>query len=437
MKTILLTGLMAGFFWSASAQTNTRLTRSTYPTLQNATPESVGMSTDRLHRVDAVMNDYISKGRQAGIAVLIARNGKVVYHQAYGQDDIDAKTPLKRDAIFRIASQTKAITSIGLMLLFEEGKFLLDDPISKYIPAFKNPVVLDKLNMADTTYTTVPAKREITIRQLLTHTSGISYATIGTKEAVAIYAKNRVPSGIGTPNGNLGEAINRLAKLPLMSNPGEKWSYSLSTDVVGYLIEVLSGQSLDQFLRARLLAPLGMNDTYFYLPNDRQNRLTTLYTEDSTKTIRRQTTRFGLSPDYPKAAGTYFSGGAGLSSTLSDYAAFLQMLLNGGEYNGKRFLSPTTVRLITTNQIGDLYQGANKFGLGFGITTERGSARLPVSEGTYDWGGYFGTAYWVDPKEGIVALIYTQKAPNSYGDLSDKFKVLVYQAITQSQATQK
>jgi CubicO group peptidase (beta-lactamase class C family) len=291
--------------------------------------------------------------------------------------------------------------------------------------------------MADTTYTTVPAKREITIRQLLTHTSGISYATIGTKEAVAIYAKNRVPSGIGTPNGNLGEAINRLAKLPLMSNPGEKWSYSLSTDVVGYLIEVLSGQSLDQFLRARLLAPLGMNDTYFYLPNDRQNRLTTLYTEDSTKTIRRQTTRFGLSPDYPKAAGTYFSGGAGLSSTLSDYAAFLQMLLNGGEYNGKRFLSPTTVRLITTNQIGDLHQGANKFGLGFGITTERGSARLPVSEGTYDWGGYFGTAYWVDPKEGIVALIYTQKAPNSYGDLSDKFKVLVYQAITQSQATQK
>lgn len=437
MKTIILTGLMAGFFWSASAQTVTRTTRSSYPTLQDATPESVGMSIDRLHRIDAVMNDYIGKGRQAGIAVMIARNGKVVYHQAYGQDDMATKTPLKRDAIFRIASQTKAITSIALMLLFEEGKFLLDDPVSKYIPAFKNPVVLDKLNMADTTYTTVPAKREITIRQLLTHTSGLSYATIGTKEAVAIYAKNRIPSGIGTPGGNLSDAINRLAKLPLMTNPGEKWSYSLSTDVVGYLVEVLSGQPLDQFLRTRLLDPLGMKDTYFYLPQDRQNRLTTLYTEDSTRTIRKQTVRFGLSPDYPKMAGTYFSGGAGLSSTLADYAAFLQMLLNGGEYNGKRFLSPTTVRLITTNQIGDLNQGANKFGLGFGITTERGSARLPVSEGTYEWGGYFGTTYWVDPKEGIVALIYTQKAPNSYGDLSDKFKVLVYQAIMQSQATQK
>ena len=434
MKILLLTGLMAGFFWSASAQTATRSTRPSPSTLQDASPESVGMSTERLHRMDAVINDYISKGRQAGVGVLVARNGKIVYHRAYGQDDIDAKTPLKRDAIFRIASQTKAITSIGLMLLFEEGKFLLDDPVSKYIPAFKNPVVLDKLTMADTTYTTVPAKREITIRQLLTHTSGLSYATIGTKEAVAIYAKNRIPSGIGTPGGNLGDAINRLAKLPLMTNPGEKWSYSLSTDVVGYLIEVLSGQSLDQFLRTRLFDPLGMNDTYFYLPKDRQNRLATLYTEDSTKTIRKQTVRYGLSPDYPKAAGTYFSGGAGLSSTLADYAVFLQMLLNGGDYNGKRFLSPTTVRLITSNQIGDLNLGTNKFGLGFGITTERGSAQLPVSEGTYEWGGYFGTAYWVDSKEGIVGLIYTQKSPNSYGDLPDKFKVLVYQAITQLQA---
>lgn len=428
MKHVLCTGLLAGFFWSAQAQSPVP-----HPTLQDGPAESVGMSTARLQRMDAVINDYIAKGRQAGVAVLVARNGRIVYHKAYGQDDISAKTPLKRDALFRIASQTKAITSIGLMTLFEEGKFLLDDPISKYIPAFKNMKVLDKYNEKDTSYSTVPARREITIRHLLTHTSGISYPSIGTKEAVSIYAKNRIPSGIGTPTGTLEDAINRLAALPLVHQPGEKWTYGLSTDVVGRLIEVLSGQSLDQFLRTRLFEPLGMNDTYFYLPQAKQNRLTRVYTEDSTTALRRLPAQRGISEDYPKAAGTYYSGGAGLSSTLYDYAVFLQMLLNGGEYNGRRILSPTTVRLITTNQIGDLNQGLNKFGLGFAITSERSAARLPVSQGAYDWGGFFGTTYWVDPKEGIVGLLYTQKVPNSYGDLNDKFKVLVYQAITNSQ----
>lgn len=267
MKTLLLTGLMAGFFLSASAQkpNGRRAEAGGSVPLQEALAESVGMSTERLGRMDAVINEYITQGRQAGVGVLVARNGRVVYHKAFGQDDVQAKTPLKRDAIFRIASQTKAIASIGLMILFEEGKFLLDDPVSKYIPAFKNPKVLDKYNEKDTTYTTVPAKREITIRQLLTHTSGLSYPTIGTKEAVAIYAKHRIPSGIGTPGGTLEDAMNRLAALPLMHQPGEKWTYGLSVDVVGRLIEVLSGQSLDQFLQTRLFKPLGMNDTFFYL----------------------------------------------------------------------------------------------------------------------------------------------------------------------------
>ncbi|MFD2933109.1 serine hydrolase domain-containing protein [Spirosoma flavum] len=431
MKIVVLTGLMAGFFISAIAQPSVNQTALSGPVLKEAAAETVGMSTTRLQRMDAVINDYIAKGRQAGVGVLIARNGRIVYHKAYGQDDIQAKTPLKRDAIFRIASQTKALTSIGLMMLFEEGKFLLDDPISKYIPAFKNPKVLDKLNEKDSSYTTVPAKREITIRHLLTHTSGISYPSIGTKEAVAIYAKNKIPSGIGTPAGTLSDAMNRLGALPLMHQPGDRWTYGLSVDLVGYLIEVLSGQSLDQYLRTRLFDPLGMNDTYFYLPAAKQNRLTMVYTEDSAKVVRPLPSLNGLSADYPKQAGTYYSGGAGLSSTMYDYAIFLQMMLNGGEYGGKRFLSPTTVRLITTNQIGDLNQGINKFGLGFSLTSEKSAARLSVSQGSFDWGGFFGTTYWVDPKEGIVALIYTQKVPNSYGDLTDKFKVLVYQAITQ------
>ncbi|GAB2580202.1 serine hydrolase domain-containing protein [Spirosoma areae] len=437
MKTVMLTGLLAGFFVSATAQTPGTQVASSGPMLKEAPAESVGMSTARLQRMDAVINDYIAKGRQAGVGVLVARNGRIVYHKAYGQDDIQAKTALKRDAIFRIASQTKAITSIGLMLLFEEGKFLLDDPVSKYIPAFKSPKVLDKFNAQDSSYTTVPSRREITIRQLLTHTSGISYPGIGTKEAVAMYAKNKIPSGIGTPDGTLADAMNRLGALPLIHQPGEKWTYGLSTDVVGYLIEVLSGQSLDQFMRTRLFEPLGMTDTYFYLPAPKQNRLTMVYTEDSTTAVRPMPSRGGISADYPKQKGTYYSGGAGLSSTMYDYAIFLQMMLNKGEYGGQRILSPTTVRLITTNQIGDLNVGINKFGLGFSLTSERSAAQLPVSQGTFDWGGFFGTTYWVDPKENIVALLYTQKVPNSYGDLTDKFKVLVYQAITEMNTQQR
>jgi CubicO group peptidase (beta-lactamase class C family) len=433
MKTVFLTGLLAGFFVTASAQSpvTSAVNSNAKTILQPALAESVDMSTERLQRMDAVINDYIAKGRQAGVSVLVARHGKVVYQKAYGQDDIEAKTPFRTDAIVRIASQTKAITSIGAMLLFEEGKFLLDDPVSKYIPAFKNPKVLDKFDPKDSSYTTVPAKSEISIRQLLTHTSGISYPVIGTKEMSAIYAKNKIPSGIGTPNGNLAEAMNRLATLPLVHQPGERWTYSVGIDVLGYLIEIWSGQSLDQYLRTRLFEPLGMNDTYFYLPPAKQNRLVVLYTEDAEGGIRRQAGQLGLSPDYPKTAGTYFSGGAGLSSTMADYAKFLQMLLNGGAYNGKRLLSPTTIKLITSNQIGGLNQGPNKFGLGFGIISDHGATGLLMTPGTYEWSGIFGTNYWVDPTEDLVAMIYTQKYPNRYGDLVNKFRVLVYQSITQ------
>ncbi len=430
MQKLLFTGLLSLLLWPAFAQ-KTTVTKPTVTRLEVAPPESVGMSSERLQRIDRVMQEYIDKGQQAGVGVLIARNGKIVYDKTFGVENLTTKVPLKRDAIYRIASQTKAITSIGVMMLFEEGRFLLDDPISKYIPAFKKMTVLDKFNEKDSTYTTVPAKREITIRQLLTHTSGISYPQIGTKEATAIYAKGHIPSGIGTPNFILGDAINKLATLPLMFQPGDRWSYSISTDVLGYLIEVVSGQPLDQFFKARIFEPLGMNDTYFYLPPAKQSRLTGLNTEDSTGMVRPAPAVFASVANYPKTNGAYYSGGAGLVSTLTDYAVFLQMVLNGGSYNGKQLLSPATVRMITTNQIGELNVGVNKFGLGFQIISARGAAQLPVSEGSFDWGGYFGTAYWADPKEGIVALVYTQKSPNtSAGDLPNKFRVLVYQALT-------
>ncbi|OGX82310.1 serine hydrolase domain-containing protein [Hymenobacter glacialis] len=368
-----------------------------------------------------------------GAIALVLRDGKVVYRKSFGVDDMFAQTPLRTDAIFRIASQTKAITSIGLMLLYDEGKFQLDEPISKYLPAFSNPKVLATFNEKDSTYTTVPARGEVTIRQLFTHTSGISYPVIGSKEARAIYAKAGIPSGIGTPAGSLAKSMDALGALPLMHQPGERFSYGLSVDVLGRLIEVLSGQPLDQYLRTRLFAPLGMEDTWFYLPADKHARLAELWTEDANKQTVPMAPQGRMFPNYPKAlGGTYFSGGAGLSSTIDDYAHFLQMLLDNGRYNGRQLLKPATVALITQNQMGEVSQGGNKFGLGFSIVSAQNATRQPTgpSEGSYEWGGIFGTTYWVDPKTKLVALIYTQKYPNSTSsDLASKFKTAVYQTF--------
>jgi len=375
----------------ASAQlssTSTTLTKkSTLPTLTEAVPESVGMSTERLTRIDALVKEYIDKKWIAGATVLIARDGKIVYYKGLGYDDIEKKTPLKKDAICRIASQTKAITSVAIMMLYEDGKIVLNDPVSKYIPEFKNPKVLDKFNEADTTYTTVPANREITIRDLLTHTSGIGYAQIGSKESNAIYYKAGVVGGIGVDKIVLGDKIKVLAGLPLMHQPGEKWTYGLNTDVLGYLIEVVSGMSLDEFFRKKIFEPLGMKDTYFYLPKEKRNRLATLYSEDSTKHIIKDGDTYELNGtiyvNYPNMDGTYYSGGGGLSSTAYDYSIFMQMLLNAGEYNGKRILSRASLRMMTSNQIGDIDFRDDKFGLGFQIVTERGAAKTPVSAGTF------------------------------------------------------
>ena len=389
------------------------------------------LSTTDAQRIDQLLTEYTAANRVPGAIALVLRDGKIVYRKAFGLDDVAAKTPLRPDAIVRIASQTKAVTSVGVMMLFDEGKFQLDDPISKYLPAFDNAKVLASFNEKDSTYTTIPARSAVTIRQLLTHTSGISYPVIGTKEARAIYAKAGIPSGIGTPTGTLAASMETLGPLPLMHQPGAQFTYGLSVDVLGRLIEVLAGQPLDQFLRTRIFEPLGMRDTYFYLPAAKQARLARLYTEDDAKNTVLTQRQGRMIPDYPKAAGTYFSGGAGLSSTIDDYAVFLQMLLNNGTYHGHRLLKAPTVALMTQNQIGDVDQGDHKFGLGFSISTARSAAKQPgLSVGSFEWGGIFGTAYWVDPKAKLVALIYTQKYPNSRGgDLDDKFKTAVYQSF--------
>ncbi len=402
--------------------------------LIEAAPETEKMSSERLQRIDHMVKAYIDEGKMNGAAALIARNGKIIYYRAIGYDDRESKKALKRDAIFRIASQTKAITSVAVMILYEEGKFLLDEPVSKYIHSFKNPQVLDKYNAKDTTYTTVPAKREITIRDLLTHTSGIGYAQIGSSESNAIYAKNHISSGIGTDRKVLAEDIQMLGSLPLMHNPGEKFTYGLNTDVLGYLVEVVSGMSLDKFFSTHIFDPLGMNDTYFYLPAEKFNRLVTAYIPDSTGKLKKIPSVMNLSGpvmiDYPKTNGTYLSGGAGLSSTVYDYAIFLQMLLNGGEYDGKRILSGNAVRMMTMNQIGDLRLGDDVFGLGFNITTEKGSGKMSANTGTFEWGGAFSTTYWVDPKEKIVALFYKQLWQDPAPEAASKFRVILYGAIT-------
>lgn len=433
-KFLLLSITVLLFSFSGISQNGAALTsKQKNPVLQIAKPESAGFSAERLSRVDENINGWLKDGRLNGCVALIVRNGKIIYHKAFGYDDLEKTKPIRKDDIFRIASQTKAITSVAAMILYEEGKFLLDDRVSKYIPEFAKQQVLDKFNETDTTYTTVPAKSEITIRQLLTHTSGVSYPQIGTKEANAIYAKAGLVAGLGVEVGRLlADDIKTIAKLPLIHQPGEKFSYGFNSDILGRLVEIFSGMSLDQFFKKRIFEPLGMNDTYFYIPKAKQDRLVSLYEEVEGKlqTANPETNQNGaFLINYPKTAGTYFSGGAGLSSTALDYAVFLQMMLNGGEYNGKRILSRNTVRMMTMNQIGDIQFGVNKFGLGFGITTEKGSSILPTPEGIFEWGGAFATTYWADPKENLIGIIYRQLYRTTLGEVPNKFKVLVYQAL--------
>jgi CubicO group peptidase (beta-lactamase class C family) len=395
--------------------------------LKEGSPESVCMSSDRLARIDKMIQQAIDSGWIAGATAFIARDGKIVYDKAFGVSDLEAGTPMQTDNIFRIASQTKAIVSVAAMTLFEEGKFLLDDPVSKHIPEFANPQVIATYNEKDTTYTTVPAAREVTVRHLLTHTSGIDYAGIGSPVMKAIYAKAGIAPGFGSSSDVIGDEMKDLGKLPLAHQPGERFTYGLNVDVLGYLIEIWSGTSLDQYLRECLFEPLGMTDTYFYLPAEKHDRLVKVSGQDEKLHAVFRNNDYS---DYPLLLnGTYYSGGAGLSSTTRDYGIFLQMLLNNGVYNDKRILSRRTVELITSNQIGELNRGKNKFGLGFEIVTEEGQAVLGMSAGSFLWGGYFATDYWADPRERIVGLIFLQQYPMSHGDIHNKFTAMVYQAL--------
>ncbi len=356
--------------------------------------EAVGFSPTQLERLDSFFTRYVNEGMMPNAVSFIARHGQIVYYKGFGYRDIENNVPLKKDDIFKIASQTKAVTSVGLMTLFEENKFSLDDPISKFIPEFKNPKVIVAINENESTATSRPASREITILDLLSHTAGIPYGNI-------LYSKQNIPGINSLRNESIGDFVKRLAKIPLEHNPGEKFTYGLNTDVLGYLIEVISGMRLDKFLKTRIFDPIGMKDTYFYLPENKVKRLVTLYSKDSltgslykSRSIDNQT--------YPYAGDQkYFCGGAGLVGTIEDYAKFCQMLLNGGTFNGKKILERNTIDMMTTNQIGEkeVWDSQNKFGLGFEIITEKGATQLPGgSVGSFRWGGAYSTDYMVDPK---------------------------------------
>lgn len=399
--------------------------------LTEARPGSASMSAERLGRIDAMCRAAVATGNLPGVVALVARHGKIVYYQAHGMADNAAGRRLRKDDIFRIASQSKAITATAVMILWEEGRFRLDDPISKFIPEFKNPQVLKAYNDTDGSWTAEPARGEITIRHLLTHTSGLGYGVIdGDERFKKLYAKAGVTDLFTTEPVTIGESVKRLAKLPLHHHPGEKFTYGEGLDVLGYFIEVVSGQTFDAFLRQRLFQPLGMKDTGFYLPDAKAGRLVAVQQRENGQWVRYPVTFYD--PDYPiKGAKSFFSGGAGLCSTAKDYATFLQMYLNGGELNGMRILSRTTIETMMRNQVGDLWGGGDKvYGLAFGVVTEKGQAKGGEgSPGTFDWGGYFNTQYFADPKEGIIGVLMKQTQGPVTDDTGWKFRQLVGQCV--------
>ncbi len=401
--------------------------------LPRVPPEKAGFSSDRLARIDALVEHHIAAGDLAGAVTLIARHGKIVHLGVHGMADREAGRPMKEDTIFRIASMTKPITSVAAMMLYEEGKFLLSDPVAKYLPEFAHMTVLPP--GAPPGSTPVPAKRPITIRHLLTHTAGFTYhwnPRIG-----PLYNAYGIPHGLGPTPYTLAEAMKLLAKIPLVNHPGEQWEYGLSIDVLGRLVEVASGMSLDEFFRRRIFEPLGMKDTYFYLPPEKTARLAAVYGKNKDGKLVRvedEDVRAGEasgSTDYPYAGPKkYFSGGGGLCATALDYARFAQMILNKGRLGDARLLSPKTVEFMTMDHLGHIVKNPPlAFGLGFAIdTSERGFTEL-TSEGTHGWGGFWYTEFFISPETDMIGVFMAQLYPDGGLEVKQKLKVLAHQAI--------
>jgi CubicO group peptidase (beta-lactamase class C family) len=406
--------------WVFAAQLCAVPTTAFCQALPQAPPEQVGLSSERLARIGAIMQAHVDSGRIAGAVGLIARRGKVAFLESWGLQDLGRGVSMETDAIFRIYSMTKPITSVAVMMLFEEGRFLLNDPVGRYLPELRDLEVAVPPESGSGEYRTRPT-RPITIRDLLRHTSGLSYGFFGNTYVDSLYREAGVPSGDST----LEQMVGKLASLPLLYEPGTRWHYSVSTDVLGRLVEVLSGMPLDQFFNDRILAPLGMHDTEFYVDESRRDRFARMYGHESNgKLAPGDSTQFLTKP-------SFLSGGGGLTSTAADYIRFAQMLLNGGELDGVRLLGAKTVELMTANHLSDSQRIASRgFGLGVSVRRELGAGGTQGSVGEYGWSGLAGTTFWVDPEEEMIGVFMVQIFPNRQISFRDQFKNLVYQAIT-------
>jgi CubicO group peptidase (beta-lactamase class C family) len=401
------------------------------------TARTADLAADDLRGIDQLVNRSIERKELAGAVVLVAHRGKTVYLKTFGHQDVESSKPMTEQTIFRIASMTKPVTSVAIMMLADEGKLAPSDPLSKFLPEFKETKVLAA---AAADASAVPARRDVTIHDLLTHTSGITYGFHG-HDLATRYRSAGVVDGLSAADITLAENCARIAKLPLANHPGAAWEYGLNTDVLGRVVEVASGMPLDEFFQRRIFEPLKMNDTHFLLPEEKWSRLAALYTPDAGQKIQRVgkepveagTVRF--SAVYPmQQQNKYRSGGAGLVSTITDYARFLNMLLNNGTLDGVRLLNPETVALMTKNQIGDLNIAfavhGTKFGYGVGVVPEGADrANEPSSPGSCSWGGIFHTFFWVDPREQLVGIYMTQLFPFNHLDHWARFKKLTYDAL--------
>lgn len=394
--------------------------------LPTTKPERVGVSSERLARIQPAMQRYIDDNLVAGTVTIIARRGKIVHFEANGFMDAENKIPMRKDAIFRIASMTKPITSVALMMLWEEGKFQLRDPVSKFLPEFKDQQVSTTADVSGKTGELVPVKQAATIQQMLTHTAGMANAYIGNGEAYRAISKVH-------PDDTLESLIKRLAAAPLNYEPGTAWQYSAATDVVGRLVEVMSGMPLDEYMAQKIFAPLDMTDTHFFLDNTKGNRLTVQYKPGDDNKIVIQDPGSDKSRWISGDNKQTFRGAGGLVSTAHDYIRFQQMVLNGGELDGVRLLAPATVSLMLDNHTGDLplwLAGPGMgFGLGYGVVEDRGAAATPLSEGSGYWGGAYCTISWVDPEQELVGILMTQVRPYTHLNIRQDFQVLTYQAI--------
>ena len=396
--------------------------------LPTGDPTKAGFSPKRLARLDSYFQNLVDQGTLPNAQTLILRHGKVIHRGTYGYSDLENRTPARPDDIYRIASQTKALVTVGIMMEYEKGKLLLEDPVSKYIPSFANLATVKDYDESTDTYFMEGTSHDITIRELLTHTSGIAYGI----EQDERDGGPDVPFFASLENETTAEVVDRIALRPLAHHPGEDFTYGLGIDVAGRVLEVVSGQELDDYLRDNIWQPLGMADSYFYLPKGKHDRLVKLYSKaqpDDPLTLHENETyrNFPVS-----GAKTYFSGGAGSVGTIDDYARFCQMLLNRGELNGVRLLAPKTVDYMTRNQIGDLevWDRQDGFGFGFQVGSENSRYLDMATPGSYTWGGMYLSEYTIDPVEDLVMLFYTNVHPISqYSEICRKFRILVYQAL--------